>query len=275
MHDFVKCKILFIAILILFRSSSAAFELSNRGIISTSLVGAGCGAKAYDISAGNNPAFIETGESIVLSYRNIFGIKELRQTQLSYSTHIFNLPTGFSLHNLGFKEYSENSFTLTSAFPLHPRLQLGGSLSVYHLALTSSPSGAGLSAAIGGLILLGDRVSVGIAWDNIYSPLNRDFENHIPTIFRAGCCFEASNNLTILADICKENRFPLESIAAVEYRMLSNLNFRIGVTTDENLFCGGFDLAYKRIKFCYTFSAHPYLGMENFFGVIFSTKNEL
>ena len=275
MHDIVKCKILFIALLILFRSSSAAFELSNRGIISTSLAGAGCGAKVFDISAGNNPAFTESGENIALSYRNIYGIKELRQTRLSYSTRIYNLPTGFSLHNFGYKEYSENCFTLTSAFPLHPYLQLGIALSAYHLALTSSASGMGLSAAVGGLILLGNRLSIGAAWDNVYAPINRDFQNHIPEIFRAGVSFSASDNLTFFADVCKENRFPFAAVAAFQYRLASNLNLRAGVSTGENLFCGGFDVAYKKIKFCYTFRSHPYLGMENFFGVIFQTKNEL
>ncbi|NQS98053.1 MAG: hypothetical protein HQ591_06335 [candidate division Zixibacteria bacterium] len=269
MNDFVKGKIVIFLVIVGFSYSEAAFELTGDSIISLSLSGAGYAMLIPGGAVGSNPAvpFNQTGFS--LTYRNLYNLKELRHTGISFYHEIFRLGITVKAFDFGCELYRENAFALSAAREVTKGLYFGLQIEHYRLSIRDYGSSGAYGFDLGCIWEVQENLSIAGGGTNLNRPQIGECSEGLPFILRAGLAYQPVEHFQIYADIFKDEDFPLETRLGVELSRLKYLTIRMGTADHPVSLSGGFDIHLNSVGVSYAFNSHKYLGFTHSFGMFF------
>ncbi|MBC8277265.1 MAG: hypothetical protein H8E46_03475 [FCB group bacterium] len=244
----------------------AAFETSDADIISISLGGAGCAGYNFNHS-GRNPAGQFSGSGFRMSYRNIYGMPELKQSSLAYYTSKEVNSFSVILSDFGNKVYREDALTVNYSRELRGGFSACAGISNYYLSLNGLGSDytAGLN---GGLSWSpGEMWNIGASVMNINDPSLGEQKDRIGRKYACGFGYFPAESIRLFGDVVKEDRFPADFRAGLEFALSEIVTIRAGVNSPEPQLSGGFSVYHQRFSFLYAFRNHNYLGASHMFGV--------
>jgi len=247
-----------------------AFETSGADIISISLGGARCAGHNANFT-GCNPAgqFSETG--FRMSYRNIYGMSELKQSTFAYYTSTGINSLSLSLSDFGNKVYREDALIINVSRKFGPDFSAGMGISNYYLSLDGLGSDycAGLN---GGLTWSpGEMWNIGVSVMNINDPSLGEQKDLIGRKYVFGLGYFPAESIRLFCDVVKEDRFPVDFRLGMEYALSDIITVRAGMNSPEPQLSGGFSVRHQRFSFLYAFRNHNYLGASHKFGVQMQT----
>lgn len=247
-----------------------AFETSDADIISISMGGAGCAGNNARFSSGN-PAGQFYGSGFSMSYRNIYGMRELKQSTLAYYTSTGVNSFAVNLSDFGNKVYREDVVIVNASRKFGNNFFAGMGISNYYLSLEGLGSDycAGLNAGI--LWPPGDEWSIGISVVNLNDPSAGEQNDRIGRKYKCGLGYFPGKTIRLFGDAVKEDRFPADFRAGLEYALNGIITVRVGMNSSEPQFSGGFSIRRQRFSFIYAFRNHNYLGLSHMFGINLQT----
>lgn len=248
-----------------------AFETSDFSIMTLSLGGAGCGNAGNPGLMSCNPAGRFKTSGFTISNGNLYGMKELKHSRLSYYTSLNGNCLTINLSDFGNRVYREDVLELGISRKIISGLSAGIRVSNYYLSLQGL--GADLTAGFDGGLLWspGRSWSAGVAAMNLNDPKIGQGEDPIGRKLSVGVSYFPDYRITLFTDAVKEDRFSWEIIAGGEYYLSRRLTIRFGMNTPNPQLSGGFSLNLGRFLMLYAFRDHRYLGMSHMFGISIQT----
>ena len=247
-----------------------AFETSDADIISISMGGAGCAGNNINFTGGN-PAGQFSGSGFSMSYRNIYGMRELKQSTLAYYTSARINSFAVSFSDFGNKVYRENVVIVNVSRKFRNNFSAGMGISYYYLSLESL--GSDYCAGLNGGILWspGDEWNIGVSAININDPRVGEKEDRIGRKYKCGFGYFPGKTIRLFAGVVEEDRFPADFRAGLEYALNGIITMRVGMNSPEPQLSGGFSIRHQRYSFIYAFRNHNYLGLSHMFGIHLQT----
>ncbi len=209
-----------------------------------------------------NPAGLSqsNGFSLCLFYSRPFGLQEL-----TYETVTSVLPTkygnwGFGFQGFGNSLYRESSITVGWSCHVHQNFYFGIGFRSARLRIEKYGSHNAFIIDTGYILKLTDQCQWGASISNLFQSRIGISEEPLPQIMRTGVCYKPFQGILLSIEIDKDVRYPIETRAGTELRVLSPLALRFGFGRDPDFFSTGFGLTWKYCVFDYAFTTHPVLG---------------
>jgi len=252
-----------ILLLILFSETSlCGFEQKETGARSGGLCNAFSALAGDAYAVFFNPAGLASVRNVGLSLSYVparYGFPELSRGSVlaSIPTHFGSFAVG--LGRYGFDLYREVHGVLTYANSID-RVDAGINLNFYSVSIQNYGSSASVGIDAGLLITIVDELRCGLVINNINAPTIGSTSEKIPQSFTMGIAYSPSNDLTLVADIYKEQRFELSQRLGIEYWLTKNFALRTGIATEPSEYAGGIGVRLSSFQFDYAFTIHHGLG---------------
>lgn len=268
---FVKEIVVIWAILFFSLPVFAAFELLDKGVVSGGMGGAGCARPVFGEYINSNPAnqaFITT-PSFVLAYRRLYDLKELQNSALALVYPLKRAVFSLKIFDFGDKLYHENAAAFSAAIIIMEGLALGVQSEIYHISIKDNGSAFSAGIDVGFNWKLADNLSWGASASNLNEPVIGACREKLPVIVQTGVSYRPVNGVELCADIYKDDFFPPEIRAGVEYSGLRNPVVRVGFADQPASFAAGLEFDTGYFRMAYALNTHNYLGLTHTIGLFF------
>lgn len=233
-----------------------AFAVNAQGWLSQ---GARVGAMANNgvtlidaFSYHHNPGalgFVENGTA-GLSYESRYTLKELQSQSVAVA-----VPLKVGVISAGGQFYGYDTYRTTRAglgysMKLSEKISAGVQINYLGMRLDQFYGVKhGVSAEVGALAKLNDKVNIGFSVVNIGRAKLSEFkDDRYGTLLRLGVSYQLIDELLIVAEIEQEITFDTRLRAGIEYHPIDLLYIRAGVQGAPMDFAFGFGLKYERFK---------------------------
>jgi hypothetical protein len=197
--------------------------------------------------------------------------------QLSY-TAAFGLPTqsgsfGLKMNYYGFSDYNESQIGLAYARKLGSKVDLGAQFNYNGIRIAGYGNDAAVSFEIGTVLHLTDKLHAGIHVNNpVGGKFGKDQQEKIASVYTFGMGFEPSDKFFLSTDIIKEQDQPVNVNAGIQYKFLTQLLARAGISTTTSTTWIGIGLFLKSFRIDVTASIHSQLGITPGLMLIYNFK---
>jgi len=249
-------------LLLLLSHSGAAQSL--RQPISAIYVGLG----AYSIQ--HNDAFSFTNNQAALAQTKnvtagVYGEQRFLLSATSLYTAAIAIPTktgnfGISLKYAGFKNFNENQVGLAYARSLGAGVDIGVQFNYYGYRVPSYSNANTLTVEMGAIIHLTEQLNAGI---HVYNPIGGRFiktGEKLAAAYKIGLGYDASEKFFVSAEIVKEEDFPANVNAGMQYQFMQQFFARAGIASATSLAYAGVGIGWKNFRLDVSGSYHPQLG---------------
>ncbi len=202
-----------------------------------------------------------------LFYTKPFGLKELHLGNCAARLNHNRFAGAMAFQNFGNSLYAENQFLLATAWRVLPTVVVGatgrlGSLSIQGYGQTHS-----FLLDVGAVVRLSSKTYWGFAVKNATNAKIGVNREPLPTVMTSGLCLKPRSNLSLLCDLSKDTRFPIDLRCGIDYHLYDPLAVRIGVGTEPTRYSAGFSIGLARFRIDYAFSSHFDLGLTHMFSI--------
>ncbi len=166
----------------------------------------------------------------------------------------FALPVGkgtfaFSGNSFGGSLYAQRSFGLAYAMKLNDGLRVGVQLDYLHLQLGEGYGNTGaLTAELGVQAQLTEALWIGA---HMYNPnraeLGGPYAEKVPTVLAAGLGYRFNDQVVLTGEVAKDIDRPEQFHAGVEYRPISALFLRTGISSGPSMVHFGAGVKWGRL----------------------------
>ncbi len=239
------------------------------GAYPLSLGGAFAAARARAECIYFNPAGAAGagGFAANLSYARLFGLPELGYASAAAIFPIGSFGVGGAVRTFGNEKYRENVLYLCGSAVPFKNLFLGLTCRYGSVNISGYGQAGTFILDTGVLADLSEDVSWGFAAKNVnYAKIGRSGEE-LPQILQAGISAKPVSSVTLLMDLYKDARFPLEFRSGIDYRLLPLLNLRVGFGSRPSRCAAGFGINLPIFQLDYAFNTHTDLGVSHEFSV--------
>jgi len=280
--------IIFLLALLLTQSTAGIFDERYPSPRATAMSGSVV-ALANDVWAPYyNPAGLALVDNYAagVSYQNPYNLAYFNNYFLSAAAPLPNKNLGtiavsfqnFGVNYEGNDMSAEYTFGLSHGFLLmqdvHSFLSFGYNLKYYYWSLGESITGIdlgsgsafGLDIGVQGSIY--NRTYVGLYFLNINTPKMGAINKHeLPQRIVAGAGYTPIDNVATTIALNKTIGKETQVEAGFEFKIISMLAIRAGVSTAPNRFSAGLGFNYNNIHFNYAIRTHPALSETHQFGL--------
>ena len=220
----------------------------------------------------SNPAALGyvANPAISLSHRKLFNLHELQQNQLSFHFRALGLGASVGIFDFGSKLYRENVIAIGTGEEIIPSLSGGLGMTYYNLSVEGGGSDRVLGFNLGCLWKISESLSWGWGINNFNRPAIGSCRENLPVTVRTGLDYRPIKDFEVCVDLFKDDRYPLETRAGVEYSGLRKVVFRVGGMNRPVSFSSGFDIVTQYIIVSYAVYTHNQLGLTHTFGLLFN-----
>jgi hypothetical protein len=177
------------------------------------------------------------------------------------------LPTGngnfgVSMHYSGFKNFNESQVGLAYARELGKKLDVGVQFNYYSYHVPSYISSGTVTVEIGSVIHLTDKLNLGL---HVYNPVGGRFsktDEKLNSAVTVGAGYDVNDRFFIATEIVKEENFPVNINAGVQYQFMKQFFARAGIATATSAGYAGFGIGWNNLRLDITGSYHPQLGLS-------------
>ncbi|CAN5404868.1 hypothetical protein BH11BAC2_BH11BAC2_19850 [soil metagenome] len=233
----------------------------------------GCSVLAEDYwSVLQNPAGLAFTKEPVFAFaqqRN-FLIKELDVQEVQFSSPVFKTSgAGFAYSRSGYSLYQEQDLSMVWSQRFGEKIS-GGIQCRYHALKLGEGYGSKsvLLFRAGIIAKLTPAFTVATQMEN---PLMEGIvsyqQERLPVLFSLGASFKFSEQLKILAEGRQEIGAEIIFCGGLEYRPVSGLVIRGGISSVPLQGSFGFGWRWKKIAFTVSAARHPYLGFSPHLGI--------
>ncbi len=208
--------------------------------------------------------------SILFSYKNRFGIKELSTISAGGIVPISFGVIGVNLAHFGSSIFSQNNLGLAYGNKFG-NTSLGVKINYLNYVTEGYGSKGTLILEVGSITEITPQIWFGAHVYNItQSKILSAGDSDIPTIFRAGISYRPVDALMLNIEVQKELDFDSQAKIGLEYRLKEKFFARAGIQT--NPLKNSFGLGYHtdRLAVDYAFASHPVLGFSHHMSVVYT-----
>lgn len=168
---------------------------------------------------------------------------------------------GIDFGGFGFGSYSETRIGLTYATTLFEKLSLGAKFNFTRTSITNYGAASALYLDLGLNLEIVEGLNLGARIFNAnQANLDTEIGEQIPSTLDVGLSYQVTDRVQVVADVQKQENFPLSVRGGLEYGLLDILNVRAGASTEPVTVNFGLGLDYKNVMVDFTNSIHEYLG---------------
>ena len=168
---------------------------------------------------------------------------------------------GVDFGGFGFGSYNEARIGLTYATTLFEKLSLGAKFNFSRTSITNYGSASALYLDLGLNLEIVEGLNLGARIFNAnQANLDTEIGEQIPSTLDVGLAYQVTDRVLVVADVQKQENFPLSVRGGLEYGLLDILNVRAGASTEPVTVNFGLGLDYKNVMVDFTNSIHEYLG---------------
>lgn len=209
-----------------------------------------------------------------LSYENRFLLKEL-QSQGFVIAH----PLKKGVISLGGQLYGQSLYRTSRigfgySMKLSDKLSAGVQLNYQGIRISNYGQKGNVSAEMGMIAKINDKVSVGFSVFNINrAKLTEFYDDRFSTVMRIGLSYEISSKVLVLAEAEKEVETAIRPKGAVEYKMSDLFFLRMGFAANPVEITFGSGIVFKNgLKLDVGSAYHQILGFSPHIGLTFDLK---
>jgi hypothetical protein len=215
-------------------------------------------------AAFNNPAMLSGIENISagVNYENRFLVRELGISSISAVLPASPGVFGLAFSQFGSNLYSQSFLGLAFGRKFGELLQAGVRLDARHTRLAEDyGQRTDISFAIGfAANLTSDLMLAAALFNPVRIKAAEDFEEYLPSIYRAGLAYKIENNLTITVEAEKDIRYKPLLRTGVEYRFKDIATARAGIGINPLNHAFGFGFNFGSFVFDIAAVRHEVLG---------------
>jgi len=264
-------------LIILLTGITASSQNLHRPILATYT-----GFGAY--SRNNSDVFsFTTNQASLAQLKNasagVFGEKRFLLTELNNYTAAVGLPTksgnfGLKAGYYGFSDYNETQLGLAYARKLGNKVDIGAQFNYNGIRIAGYGSDAAVGFEIGTVLHVTDKLHAGVHLINpVGGKFGKNQEEKLASFYTFGLGYEASEKFFVSTEIIKEEDQPVNVNAGVQYKFISRLLVRAGMSTNTSTAWLGIGLTLKSFRVDVTTSYHPQLGITPGLLLLFNFKS--
>jgi hypothetical protein len=242
------------------------FSQSLRQPLSAIYIGlSGYSTKQQDVfSYLNNQAVLANTKNTTAG---VYGERRFLLSATSLYTTAFAIPTtkgnfGVNLKYSGFKNFSESQAGIAYARELGKKAAVGIQFNYYGYRIPAHNSANTVTVEAGAIIHLTDQLNMGL---HVYNPVGGKFsktDEKLTTAYTVGLGYDVSDNFFAGAELVKEENFPVNINAGVQYHFMKQFFARVGIATSNSAGYAGFGIGWQNFRLDITGSYHPQLGVS-------------
>lgn len=238
---------------------------------------AGSSVAASNIwAAFNNPAMLAHIESLSagVNYENRFFVKELGISSIAGVFPTASGVFGLAFNQFGSNLYSQSFLGLAYGRNFGEHLQAGLRLDARYTRLAENYGRrTNISFALGfGANLTSDLVLAAVLFNPIRIKSAKQFDEHLPAIYRAGLAYRIEDNLSITIEAEKDIRYKPSLRTGVEYRYKELASLRAGIGINPLNHAFGFGINFGNFTFDIAAVRHEVLGYSPQASIIWVAK---
>lgn len=197
----------------------------------------------------------------------VYGERRFMLTETSVYSAALSVPSslgnfGVNIKYLGFKNFNESQLGLAYGRSLGKKVDIGIQFNYYGYRVPSYNSASTVNFEIGALVHLTDKLNAGV---HVYNPVGGKFsktDEKLTSAYKFGLGYDASEKFFISTELVKEEDFPVNLNAGMQYRFAKQLFARVGIASATSVSYAGVGLAWSNLRLDISASCHPQLGIS-------------
>lgn len=197
----------------------------------------------------------------------VFAEKRFLLTELNSYTAAMVLPTssgnfGLKAGYYGFSDYNETQLGLAYARKLGKKVDIGAQFNYNGIRIAGYGDDAAASFEIGTVLHVTDKLHAGVHLNNpVGGKFGKNQQEKLASVYTFGLGYEASEKFFVSAEIVKEEDQPVNVNAGLQYKFLSRIWARAGMSSNTSTAWLGLGLTIKSFRVDVTSAYHPQLGI--------------
>ena len=225
---------------------------------------------AYSLNHTDVFSFISNQASLAQLKNFAAGVYSERRfllSELNNYAAVAGLPTrsgNFGLKTVysGSGDYNETLFGLAYARKLGSKADLGVQFNYNGVRIAGYGSASAISFEAGGILHITDKLHAGFHINNpVGGKFGKDQQEKLPFVYTAGLGYDASEKFFFSVELVKEEDQPVNAEAGLQYKFISRLLVRAGISSATSSAWIGFGLLLQSFRLDVVTSFHPQLGI--------------
>ncbi len=195
----------------------------------------------------------------------VYGEKRFLLNETSLYAAALAIPSslgnfGVSVKYFGFKNFNESQVGLAYGRSLGKKVDIGVQFNYYGYRVPAYNSDNTVNVEIGAIVHLTDKLNAGV---HIYSPVGGEFsktDEKLTSAYTFGLGYDASDRFFVSAELVKEEDYPVNLNAGVQYRFAKQFFARAGIASATSASYAGLGLGWGNFRLDINGSYHPQLG---------------
>lgn len=212
----------------------------------------------------NNQAALAQSKDVAVG---VYGEKRFLLNATSMYAAAVAIPSkmgnfGVSMKYAGYKNFSENQIGLAYGRSLGSKVDLGIQFNYYGYKIPSYTSANAVDFEIGAIVHLTDQLNAGI---HVYNPVGGNFsktDEKLTSAYKVGLGYDVSEQFFISAEVVKEEDYPVNLNAGIQYQFVKQFFVRAGVSSATSTGYAGVGLSWNNLRLDISGSYHPQLGLS-------------
>lgn len=198
----------------------------------------------------------------------VYGEQRFMLKELAYYAGAFVLPTksgNFAVTTAyrGGKDMNEYQVALAYARSLGKTVDVGVKFNYNGLTINGYGNAHAVGVELGTVLHLTDKLHGGLQVMNpVRSKFGENKDEKLASVYIFGAGYEASEKFFISTELIKEEKQPVIVQANLQYKLLSFLQLRGGVSTGTSSYWLGVGLGWRSIRFDVVTGYHNRLGLS-------------
>lgn len=206
-----------------------------------------------------------------------FAIREMSAAQIGVASPIGETQAiGARVSWFGLGNFGEGRYAFSYSITPIEKFRIGASLNLYQSVIPSQGSGQAVFADVGLQYDVTGNLTLGLFAINANRARLRNLGegSPLPTLLQAGLSFNASEEVTLLADVSQEVAGPLSLRAGIQYQPSDILFIRAGVRTGPSAVSAGFGLTFDAFILDVSADYIPLLGFSPHIGLTYQFRKD-
>ncbi len=225
--------------------------------------------------AANQAALAQLKNAAIAFYAE----RKFMLAELNNYSAVLGLPTASGSFGLkavytGFSDYNETQLGLAYGRKLGKKIDVGAQFNYNGIQIAGYGNASALSFEAGMILHISDKLHTGLHCNNpVGGKFGKDQQEKLSSVFTLGFGYNASDKFFLSAEIVKEEAQSINVNAGFQYRVITHLQVRAGLSTATTIFWTGLGFSWRLARFDVTASYHPQLGLTPGLLLIYQFKS--
>lgn len=196
----------------------------------------------------------------------VYGERRYMLNELNHYTAVIALPThsgsfGLKTNYSGFSDYNETQLGFAYAKKLGSKADIGVQFNYNGIRIAGYGNASAISFEAGSIFHITDKLHTGFHINNpVGGKFGKEQQEKLPSVYTAGLGYDASEKFFFSIELIKEEDQPINAAAGLQYKFISPLLIRAGISSATSSAWIGFGFLLKSFRLDAAVSYHPQLG---------------